>query len=273
VKANQISQLGTRPLGVKDVINPLRASGGADREPRDQIRKNAPLGILALDRLVSVQDYADFTRTFAGIGKASAAKLSDGAREVICVTIAGADDIPIDPISDLYKNLVQALRDLGDPHLIIEVKSRELRALVITANVAVLPDYAWEFVEPKIRAALLDTFGFERRELAQDVTRSEVISTIQRVPGVAFSDVDLLTAISEEQVQDELLKGLAGAQRPKTGSSAFVSSLKDAGPRLCVAAAWTDFTAAKFSDRIRPAQLAVLSAPLPETLLLTEVPL
>jgi hypothetical protein len=271
VKANQLSQLGTRPLGVKEVINPLRASGGADREPRDQIRKNAPLGILALDRLVSVQDYADFTRTFAGIGKASAAKLSDGAREIICVTIAGADDIPIDQSSDLYRNLVQALRDLGDPHLIVEVKARELRALVMTAKVAVLPDYAWEFVEPRVRAALLDTFSFERRELAQDVTRSEVISAIQKVRGVAYADLDLLTAISEEQVQDELLKGLAGAQPPKTGPSAFVSSLSDTGARLCVQGARTDFTATKFSGRIRPAQLAVLSPALPETLLLMEL--
>lgn len=273
VKPNQISQLGTRPLGVKEVINPLRASGGADREARDQIRRNAPLGILALDRLVSVQDYADFARTFAGIGKASATRLSDGTREIICLTIAGADDIPIDQNSDLYKNLVQALRDLGDPHLIIELKVRELRALLINAQVAVLPDYAWEFVEPKIRAALLDTFSFERRELGQDVTTSEVISAIQRVPGVAFVDLDVLTAISEAEVQDELLKSLAGAQPAKNGPSTFVSSLAKTKPRLCVEPARTDFAAANFKDRIRAAQLAVLSAALPETLLLTEAPL
>src|SRR5205823_12256314 len=107
VKAGQSSHLATRPLGVKEVVNPLPSTGGADQEGRDQVRKNAPLGVLALDRLVSVQDYADFTRTFAGIGKASAAKLSDGAREVVHVTIAGANDIPIDPTSDLYQNLVR----------------------------------------------------------------------------------------------------------------------------------------------------------------------
>jgi predicted phage baseplate assembly protein len=36
VKAEQISLLQTRPLGVKGVINPLPASGGADKENRDQ---------------------------------------------------------------------------------------------------------------------------------------------------------------------------------------------------------------------------------------------
>jgi len=43
VAAKQISLLATKPLGVKAVINPLPASGGADREQRDQARRNAPL--------------------------------------------------------------------------------------------------------------------------------------------------------------------------------------------------------------------------------------
>ena len=39
-------------------------------EASDDARRNAPLAVMSLDRLVSVQDYADFARTFAGIGKA-----------------------------------------------------------------------------------------------------------------------------------------------------------------------------------------------------------
>src|SRR5439155_7613323 len=66
VDANQISLLQSKPLNVKEVINPLRASGGADRDSRDQARGNAPLAVMALDRLVGVKDYADFSRTFAG---------------------------------------------------------------------------------------------------------------------------------------------------------------------------------------------------------------
>ena len=56
VKAEQISLLVTKPLGVKEVINPLRASGGADRENRDGARKTVPLAVKALDRLVSVSE-------------------------------------------------------------------------------------------------------------------------------------------------------------------------------------------------------------------------
>jgi hypothetical protein len=273
VKAGQINQLTTRPLGVKEVINPLPATGGADREGRDQARKNAPLGVLALDRLVSVQDYADFTRTFAGIGKANAVKLSDGAREVIHVTIAGANDIPIDPISDLYKNLVYALRSLGDPHLPIEVVLREMLSLIISANVGMLPDYAWEFVEPKVRAALLDAFSFERRELAQDVTKSEVIFVIQRVRGVAFVDLDLLAAVSESAVEAELIRTTINAGKKPTDGDlpSFSQSLVSVKHRVIVEPARANLQAMKFSERIAPAQIAVLLPALPETLLLTEV--
>ncbi|MBO7942391.1 baseplate J/gp47 family protein, partial [Streptomyces sp. S9] len=75
VRAGQISLLVSRPLGIKDVVNPLRASGGADRESLELIRENAPRSLMALDRLVSLSDYADFTRMFAGIAKADAVRL------------------------------------------------------------------------------------------------------------------------------------------------------------------------------------------------------
>ena len=203
VPAEQISLLATRPLGVKGVINPLPATGGADRESRDQARRNVPLAILALDRLVSVQDYADFCRTYAGIAKASAARLSDGRREVVHLTIAGVDDIPIEPTSDLYRNLHRALRRYGDPRQPIQIDLRELMLLVIRARVRLHPDYLWESVAPKIRAALLDAFGFDRRELGQDVLLADVIATIQGVPGVTYVDVDLLESISESEAKNE----------------------------------------------------------------------
>jgi hypothetical protein len=198
VRAEQISQLLSKPLGVKGVVNPLRASGGADRESRDSARTNAPRTVAALDRLVSVPDYADFARSFAGIGKALAAKISDGKREWVHVTIAGADDIPIDETSDLFVNLSRALHANGDPYQPVFLQVRELFLLLISANISIATDYRWETVAAEIRNALLKIFGFERRTLGQDVRLSEVIATMQAVRGVAYVDVDLLGGIPEK---------------------------------------------------------------------------
>jgi hypothetical protein len=272
VKAGQVSQLATRPLGVKDVINPLLASGGADRESRDQARQNAPLAILALDRLVSVRDYADFSRTFAGIGKASAAALSDGRRRLVHVTIAGADDIPIEETSDLYKNLLIALRDFGDPRQPVALAMRELLPLVISANVRVLPDYVWESVAPQIREALLDAFGFSRRDLGQDVTPSEVIAAIQGVRGVEYVDLDVLTSIDAATLQKliDLIASKPSAENTDLKLLAALGLDIAATPKRVV----VELARAnpQNTSKILPAQLATLSRDVPQTLVLTELP-
>ena len=261
VAAEQISQPASRPLGLKGVINPLPATGGADRETRDQARRNAPLAVMALDRLVSVQDYEDLARTFAGIGKASSARLSDGHRQLVHLTIAGVDDIPIAEDSDLYRNLVQALLQFGDPHQPLRVEVRELILLIISASVRVLPDYLWESVEPDIRAALLDTFSFERRDLGQDALLSEVISTIQRVPGVAYVDVDTFGGVPEK------FPGPKPDERRFLSPTEIVGRIQNLGlnPRVPAELAGLQ------DGAIHPAQLAFLTPNVPDTLILTEV--
>jgi hypothetical protein len=259
IKAGQISLLVTQPLNVKEVINPLPATGGADKENRDQARDNAPLAVMALDRLVSTKDYADFARQFAGIGKAVAARLSDGRLQLVHVTIAGADDIPIALTSDLYRNLVEALRDFGDPYLPIQVEVRKLKLLVIQARVRVLPDYLWEKVEPNVRTALLEKFSFARRELGREAFLSEAVSAIQAVEGVSYVDVDKFDGVDEQQVVDAL---------------AEKKSLADQiGLRMHVQVdlAQVDSKETDPSKRIKPAGLAYFSPDVPDTIILSEI--
>lgn len=281
VKAEQISQLATRPLGLKGVINPLPATGGADRENRDQARNNAPLAVMSLDRLVSVQDYADFARTFAGIGKASAVRLSDGNRQVIHVTIAGSKDIPIDEKSDLYRNLLQALHDFGDPYQPIQLAVRKLILLIIAAKVRVLPDYQWESVEPQIRAALLDAFGFERQELGQSVWLSKAVTIIQQVQGVAYVDVDLFNNVSEEAIRTtsstkEKRKLLIDGAEIETEFNQDKNNLAIKLDQLPTEPPLSSVNArlAKIDPKNRviiPAQLAIFSPNVADTLILTEL--
>ena len=279
VNAEQISLLTTRPLGLKGVTNPLPATGGADKESRDQGRRNAPLAVMALDRLVSVQDYADFARTFAGIGKASATAISDGRRQLVYVTITGADNIPIDKSSDLYRNLLQAFQKLGDPNQAIQVEMSELMLVLLVASIHILPDYQWESVEPRIRQRLLDTFSFERRELGQAVFLSEVISTIQQVPGIAYVDVDILDTVSETEAADPA-KLVAKIQaltqnevspngiQPSATSADESQNEKQPKNRIPVSLARMGPNPNK---RFLPAQLAVLSPRVPLSLILNPV--
>jgi hypothetical protein len=267
VKAWQITLLATRPLGVKEVINPLRASGGADKESRDQVRKNAPLAVMALDRLVSVQDYEDFSRTYAGIGKACAAELSDGRSQTVHVTIAGADDIPIDETSDMFQNLRQALHDFGDPFLPIQLAVRELKFVVISARVRILPDYQWEAVVTQLRWTLLDAFSFERRELGQDVLLSEVISVMQGVRGVAYVDVDIFGGIPEKKAEEGERRLLTPEEISGEVEDLVNASLEKKRPDSRLKVNLADYE----EGTIRPAQIAFLSSDVPATLILNQI--
>jgi predicted phage baseplate assembly protein len=250
---------------VKEVTNPLRASGGADRESRDQARRSAPLAVMSLDRLVSTRDYADFARTFAGIDKADAMELSDGRRTVVHVTIAGTDDIPIDTGSDLTRNLRRALVDLGDPFQPVRLATRDLLLLALSAGVRIDPDYRWERVVTDVRSQLLDAFGFARRELAQDVTASEVLSAIQSVRGVVYVDLDAFGAVPSTTADP----GAEAGRRPLTPDETAAEIARIVGqapaPRVRAEPARID------AGGILPAQLAVLVPEVPATLILNQI--
>lgn len=249
VQAGQISQLMTRPPGVTDVVNPIRAFGGADREGLEQARSNTPLALMALDRLISVQDYADFSRTFAGIGKAVAKQIQSNRKNIVYVTIAGVEDIPIDKGSDLYRNLVKALHELGDIGTTVMVEMRDLVLLLIKAHIKMIDGYLWESVELNVRAALHDAFGFDRRDLDRRVLQSEVISIIQGVEGVAYVDLDILEGLSGDKTPEDLENFLLGLK-------------EDTLPKEFVG-----------DKGLMPAQLVILSSSpsLEDTLILQEV--
>lgn len=278
VRAEQISLLQTRPLGVNGVINPLRASGGADRESRDLARENAPISVLPLDRLVSIEDYADFARGFAGIAKARAQKTTDGARSLLYLTVAGVDDAPIDRASDLYRNLSSALRQLGDPDLPLRIDVRELNILVLSARIRVLADYRFEAVATAVRERLLEALGFHKRALGQPALLGEAIAVIQGVRGVEYVDVDAFGAIPEKKTESESVTRRLLTQKEITDRVAeIVDPPTTAVGGVMVGPADrlpgnVDAWGGGLQDGVlRPAELVLLLPAVPDTIVLNQI--
>ena len=96
----------SRPLGLKSVINPLPPTGADNPETLEKARRNAPLTVLAMERIVSLQDFEDFSRAFAGIGKARADMFWQGEQRIVFVTVAAANGEVIAASSGLFKNLL-----------------------------------------------------------------------------------------------------------------------------------------------------------------------
>ena len=254
VRPEQLSQLVTNTEGLRGVVNPQRASGGADPDAIESARERTPLALASLDRLVATRDYADFALLFAGIGKASAARLPSRHDRLVQVTVAGDDDIPIDPTSDLQRNLLEALTLYGDPYLPVRVVTRELLALVIAAAVKIDPDYLWETVRPQLEAALLDRFGFGHRDLAEDAYASQAVGAMQAVPGVDYVDLNLFAAVPETATTNDL----AALGTTLTGVQERIAAL----PGRVTPESLTPL----------PAQLVVLLPAPATTVLLSEIP-
>ncbi|MFI0821175.1 putative baseplate assembly protein [Streptomyces sp. NPDC021098] len=300
VAADRITQPLTRPLGVTAVTNPRPATGGAVGDGPGLTRRNIPLAVSALDRLVSVQDYEDFARSRAGIGRAHAAELHDGRRTVLHVTVAGVDDVPIADDAEVLRALRASLTRYGDARLPVRVEWRELVLLLLVARVKVAPDHTWALVEPRLRAALLAKLGYPGRELAQPARLSDVLATAHAVPGVDYVDVDAFTGVPASSTPAELARLAERLTTP--GSAVPARSAEYAEDTYRVTAAdgetLTDIAArggitlaellrlnpditdtARLSKGrsvfvfrgIRPAQFALLTPDVPDTLILTEV--
>jgi predicted phage baseplate assembly protein len=300
VRADRVTQAVTRPLGVTAVTNPLPATGGADADGPGLTRRTIPLSVSALDRLVSVADYEDFARSRAGIGRAAAREVFDGRRRVLHVTVAGVDDIPIADDSDVLRALRSSLAEYGDSRLPVRVDVRELVLLILAARVKVAPDHTWTVVEPRLRQALLRAFGSGQRELGRPALLSEVMAIAHTVPGVDYVDVDLFTGVPASVTPGELAAMAGQLTEPLTAVPARLASYDEDVHRVTAAGGETlteiagrhgislaellrlnpDITDTRRLEQgrvvsvfrgIRPAQLALLSPRVADTLILTEV--
>ena len=169
--------------------------------PRPRIaRTNAPLTVLTLDRIVSLQDFEDFARAFKGLGKAQAINLWDGEVYLVHITIADDSGKTVDKSSDTYKNLVDAIDAARDPTA--EVRIDSIDALTFDVKATVLYDAAYvsDDVKADIEEALAAAFCFEKRAFAQPVTPAEIITVIQQVAGVVAVNLKTPSAVLAAQI-------------------------------------------------------------------------
>lgn len=195
VGGGQLSTLLSRPLGVASAINPEAATGGEDPEAESKARENAPLTVRTLDRAVSIRDYQDFARAFAGIAKAHALWIASGPARGVFITVAGEQGAAVSADSDTFVNLVGALHSYGDPLMPLRIRSyRDVRfSLSLTVKVAADADVA--LVLPAVESALWQAFGFNARRFGQGVSVDEVVAVAHGVVGVEAVQVSQLQRV------------------------------------------------------------------------------
>jgi predicted phage baseplate assembly protein len=207
LEAGQLCQLLTRPLGLKGVSNPLPAAGGVDQESSDNARRNMPLGVRTLGRVVSVQDYEDYARAYTGIAKAQARVLITRAGPTVFITVAGEGGVP--PAPATLDRLRSALQQNGDPLVHCELGPYNPAGFHIALRIKRAPAFEFKQVSTDVEAALRAVFAFEARDFGQIVARSEVIAVAQDVDGVLGVDLDCFYRGTTVTLNERLVPAVA----------------------------------------------------------------
>lgn len=184
VKASQLTLLMSKPAGVREVTNPLDATGAADPETLEEIRHNTALTLRTLDRIVSLRDYEDFATAFSGVSKALATSTWTGRRRGVFLTVAGTDGAVIEETGSVYANLVRAIQKAGDPLVPVLVASYRPAFFKVVGKITVSDGSSSEIVLAGVQERLRDVFSFTTRRFGQPVALSEIVAVVHQVPGV-----------------------------------------------------------------------------------------
>jgi predicted phage baseplate assembly protein len=234
VEAGKLMLLASRPLGVRGVTIPAAATGAEDPEEVESARENAPLAVRTLDRIVSLADYQDFARGFAGIAKARGVQVWDGHSRLVHLTIAGFDGDPVETTSDLYKNLVEAIATQSDGIERVIVASHTPRTFALEATITVDEDYVLDDVLATATDEMTTAYSFDERELASPITEADVMTRLSALDGVVAVKVTRLHRMDQAVAAQAVIAAADATWDPvtRTVSPAELLTLVPANLRL-----------------------------------------
>lgn len=186
--------------GSISVTNDADALGGSDPETNDQIRESAPASLRALNRAVSLKDYADLTLTVTGVGKANAEAAVWTSVTVYMAPSRTALD------TDLHPGLDEA----GDPTLEWTTLQSDVETfladkILIGSSVTIapptyvdavvnlqytkFPQYTSTEVEASIKQTIVSLFGYQNAKFEETIYPQDVEFVLQQTAGVKTAKV------------------------------------------------------------------------------------
>lgn len=169
--------------GVLSVRAPVRAGGGADPDPAEQIRRYAPRSVLTFGRAISADDYEAIAAAAPSVTRVRAEYAWNADEQRAAVTLYVGDTGAA--VSAARDALVRSA-DPNRPLTVLQATPVEIEWLSI--GVRVRPEYVLAEVLGAVTMALSDPetglFGERRTAIGESVYFSQISATCERVPGV-----------------------------------------------------------------------------------------
>ncbi len=193
VAPNTLAVFRKRPLGLSAVTNPLPAQGGSNPETVPSIHRRMNLFTRALDRIVSLSDYADFCLAEPNVLKAKMTVLKPSPTlRRLHLTLALEDRLPVDDSPIAMRALRTAIASARAGQEPFELAGYVTRHFRLQATLHPTPGADVSAVLESAFATLKAAFSLIRRDFAQEVTRLELEVVLQSVPLVAGVEIDAL---------------------------------------------------------------------------------
>lgn len=173
---------------VESVLHPVQAAGGGDMESAASLRENAPSTLLALERAVSLSDFADLATGRSNIWQAHARSeyAHMGGMERVTVTVVPAGGAWSLDVKEDVRGFLQA-HALPGVQVSIEKFGEETGfEMKVTIRVKSAEYLPAEIVKA-VKAALTDRFSLKHRKLGGNLYLSEVYKIVEGVKGVENS--------------------------------------------------------------------------------------
>lgn len=211
IAAGAINQVATSTsVFITNVTNTVPATGGADAESIDHIRIHAPMSITAINRAVTLDDYAALVLNIASIAKA--ATLSTAYNAVNIYIHPAGDFISDAPtLTNRVNALLPGITNAGytgymDDKKMVGVsiailppqynKNGALQTgyvpIDVTATIQVLPQYHQSTVQAQALAAVQNLLLFSVVDFGWRITLSSIYHALMEVEGVDYVNVSVL---------------------------------------------------------------------------------
>jgi predicted phage baseplate assembly protein len=168
--------------GLKAIVNPVAAGGGADPDPPQQIKKYAPQSVLTFGRAISADDYEVIAAQAPGVARARSYWSWDTAQQRMLVKVYVGDD------PSALSNAKLALAGASDPNRPLNVIQAQPVGITLGLTLVVDPSYVLTDVVTAATAALVDPdlgiLGTHVVQIGQSIFQSQIYQACLDVPGV-----------------------------------------------------------------------------------------
>jgi uncharacterized phage protein gp47/JayE len=217
VGANTLTEVVGTIVGLDSVTNPVGASGGADAESIESIRRKAPRSLTTLERAVTLSDYETLALKVAGVSLAKAvATTYTNVLLYIAPVGGGAPSVALQNAVLNYltnRKMINASVTIGVPTYV---------PITVSINpLHVLPQYNRSAVETAVRNRVADLFAADRGDFGTRVTLSLVYRAITEVEGVDYAVLTALNSTGTGTLGDVVLNA---NEIPSVGTITVTSS-------------------------------------------------